>query len=115
MSTPFNPLWSSDTCDTHTVRIWMAGDYNLARQITQEFCSNKGFCVSLSKQDYVYTGGQEKGFCATVINYPRFPSKPEAIDRAAAEIAHALCIGLGQGSYTIEGPERSTFYSRRKE
>jgi hypothetical protein len=90
----------------------MAGDYNEARQSLRKFCKS-GFCVALQETDYIYTGGEEKGFCVTVINYPRKPLSYDELEEKTKQIAITLCRDLYQGSYTIETPIDTQFYSRR--
>ena len=73
----------------------------------------KGLCVSLQPTDFVYTMGAEVGVCVTLINYPRFPADPQTIDQTATELGHFLCDKLHQGSFTVESPTITRFFSRR--
>ena len=59
--------------DTYWVRIYMAGDLQIAKHICREFCM-VGLCINISETDYIYTMGEEIGFCVELINYPRFPA-----------------------------------------
>ena len=103
---------SSPSC---TIRIWMAGDHDEARRALRDYAARKGACISLQKTDYIYTGGEERGICATLINYPRFPKSPEDMVLMARDVAEHLCRALCQGSYTIETPENCLFVSYRSE
>lgn len=118
MSDPFDIWHCAGTAPTHGVRIWMAGDYQQAKQVIRETCSKEGACFSISPMDYIYSGGEETGFCVTAINYPRFPIDPETLTRSVRALAVRLMTHLNQSSYTIEqygGAESVTeFYSRRK-
>lgn len=44
--------------NTYRVNIYIAGNYDDARRVCQEYCSG-GFCVTVSKTKYVYKGGIE--------------------------------------------------------
>lgn len=61
------------TCTSYPVSIFMAGDYNAAREICRAYCDEVGYCVTVTPTSYVYTGGEESGFIVGLINYPRFP------------------------------------------
>lgn len=99
-------------CPSFTYRIWIAGDYATAHAACRAFCM-KGLCVSLQATDYIYTMGAEAGICITLINYPRFPADQESIETTAIELGHHLCESLHQGSFTVEGPSRTQWFSRR--
>ena len=105
----------SKACQSYTQRIWMAGNYANAEEICRTFCE-RGMCVSISPTNYIYTGGEEMGFCVTLINYPRFPEKTiAAVKHKALTLAYDLMEGLYQQSFSIEDPENTTFYSSRPE
>ena len=100
---------------TMTVRIWMAGNYADAERICREFCT-RGMCVSIHPVNYIYTGGEESGFCVTLINYARFP-KENLLDLKdlAFDLAMMLKDGLYQQSFSIEDPNETYFFSDRPE
>ena len=99
---------------TWTHRIWMAGNYANAEEICRTFCE-RGMCVSIQSINYIYTGGEESGFCVTLINYARFPKDPLSLKDLAFELAMLLMEGLHQQSFSIEGPEETLFFSKRPE
>ena len=80
-------------CGTYWVKIYMAGDINIAKQVSREFCM-VGLCVNISETDYIYTLGEEVGFCVELINYPRFPTINNDITNKAAELGDLLMDGL---------------------
>lgn len=102
------------SAETFTYRIWMAGNYAKAEDICREFCV-RGMCISICPMNYIYTGGEECGFCVTLINYPRFPKESREIYWIAKELAEMLKAGLYQQSYTIECPQQTLFFSDRPE
>lgn len=98
---------------TYWVRIYMAGDINIAKQTCRGFCM-VGLCVNIHELDYIYTLGEEKGFCAELINYPRFPSTINDLTNKATQLADLLMEKCFQGSYSLMTPE-STYWVTRRE
>ena len=100
---------------THVIKIYIAGDKNVARQVLQEYVM-KGACVSISEEEYIYTMGNETGIVVNIINYPRFPKTDLELLGEAFEIAHLLIEKLHQGSCTVVDYSNSShFISRRKD
>lgn len=101
------------------VRLWMAGDYDQAKQVLREHCEANGACFSISPTHYIYSGGEEAGFCINLINYARFPKTMTELTHDAEQIALRLLRRLNQSSYTIEQynciEPQTFFYSRRKD
>jgi hypothetical protein len=102
---------------SQTIRfdIFIAGDLNQAKQTCRSECFSRGLCVTVEPVTYIYTGGEEQGVRVGLINYPRFPSDFEALQRRARELAHQLMHDLYQHSYSIVGPEETEWFSRRPE
>lgn len=100
---------------SYPASIFIAGDYASAIQTCRTFCDEVGLCVTVTETVYTYTGGQEAGVVVGLINYPRFPSKPEEIFARAEGLAERLCVELGQESYTIQAPDKTVWISYRKE
>jgi len=100
---------------THVIKIYIAGDKNLARQVLQEYVM-KGACVSISEEEYVYTMGNEAGIVVNLINYPRFPKEPATLLAQALDLAEMLVVKLFQGSCTVvDYNGDSYFIDRRKD
>lgn len=95
------------------VTIFIAGDYDRARQIVREFCMNVGACATVTPTTYIYTGGEEAGVIVGFINYPRFPAELHDINYKAELLAEELMRGLCQHSYTIQLPATTRWFSRR--
>lgn len=104
----------TETAPTYTATIYIAGDYARAKEICKAYCLAVGLCVTVSRADYVYTGGEEAGVIVGLINYPRFPSTPEAIRNHAWALAGMLRDGLYQHSFSIVTPEETFWDSRRE-
>ena len=103
------------TTDTVHVSVWMAGDVDIARQAVREFCLDEGLCVTVTPTAYVYTGGEEAGFVLGLVNYPRFPTDATNLIHLARCLARHVAEACCQMSYLVEGPNRTEWYSRRKE
>lgn len=102
-------------CETRVIKIYIAGDKSVARQVLQEYVM-KGACVSISDEEYIYTMGNETGIVVNLINYPRFPKHGFELLSQAFEIAYLLVDKMHQGSCTIVDYDgESHFISRRKD
>lgn len=99
--------------DSYTIDIYIAGSYEKACEVLRGYCE-KGFCVSISRCNYIYTYGSEDGVRVTLINYPRFPSESSQMLKDGREIAELLVQKLHQGSASIVSPDKAIFISRRK-
>tara|TARA_B100000678_G_C18122159_1_gene467143 strand:+ start:350 stop:682 length:333 start_codon:yes stop_codon:yes gene_type:complete len=99
---------------SYPISIFIAGDPLEAEAVCREYCDEVGLCVTLIETVYCYTGGEEAGVIVGLINYPRFPSKPEQIWEHAEALADRLLHGLGQQSYTIQAPDRTVWISHRE-
>lgn len=103
------------SCPSHPISIFIAGDYDAARLICREFCDEVGFCVTVTATSYVYTGGEEAGVIVGLINYPRFPTSQAELTGKAVRLADRLRVGLGQESYSIQYPGSTVWHSWREE
>lgn len=101
------------SCPSLPISIFIAGDYDAARQICRDFCDEVGFCVTVTATSYVYTGGEEEGVIVGLINYPRFPKSQAELADKALRLANRLREGLGQESYSIQYPDTTVWHSWR--
>lgn len=97
------------TTEPYEVKIYIAGEYEKAKDLCREFCNEVPLCVTVTPTEYVYTGGAESGVIVGLIQYPRFPSSTSEIFDKADKLGKRLCEGLHQASYTISTPT-TTFY-----
>jgi hypothetical protein len=104
---------NTNSIDTYVARIYIAGDYDKARDICRKFCYDVGFCVNVTKNTYIYTGGEEDGVIVECINYPRFPSTKDEIDGNAYELALFLREQLCQDSFTLVTSDKTLWVSSR--
>jgi hypothetical protein len=97
---------------TYTAAIYVAGNVADAERICRVFCA-AGQCVTVEPVEFIYTGGQERGVRVGLINYPRFPSTPEAIFAQAEALAQNLIFNLHQHSASIVATDKTVWLSRR--
>jgi len=101
------------TAQSYPISIFMAGDISRAVECCRAYCDEMGFCVTVTPTTYVYTSGQEAGFIVGLINYPRFPSRPDELLDRAVEVAEKLRDELHQDSFSIQTPTDTHWFSRR--
>ena len=102
------------TSPTHVIKIYIAGDRGLARQVLQEYVL-RGACVSISEEEYIYTLGNEAGIVVNLINYPRFPKTEVELLDQALDLADELLVKLFQGSCTIVDYSGDSYFISRRE
>jgi len=108
-------LMRTSTEQTFTVRIYLSGPIEVAKQILRQECMREGLCVTVEPTTFIYTGGEEAGYVVGLLNYPRFPSKPEAIRSRALNIAQLLLAGTFQHSALISDSETTEWITLREE
>jgi hypothetical protein len=99
--------------ETFVAHIYMAGDILQAKQAIREFVI-RGLCVTIEPLEFIYTGGEESGFRVGLINYPKYPSTPQAITRIAEELAEFLKSRIFQQSYSIVCTDKTVWRSTRE-
>ena len=95
-----------------TFRVWIAGDYDDAVRALRRHCDRVGDCYSVSRCDYVFSGGMEAGVCVTRINYARFPEEETSLLERVKDVASLLADALCQKSYSIETPSQMLYIQR---
>lgn len=103
----------TSSADTIRFDIFIAGDLEQAKQVCREYCFDAGLCVTVEPVAYIYTGGEEAGVRIGLINYPRFPATKDELRVKAQGLAETLMRRLCQHSFSIAGPDRTDWYSRR--
>ena len=102
---------------TVTVRLYMAGDIDQAKQLLRRevFPPNAGLCVTVGPTTFIYTGGEEAGFVVGFVNYPRFPTTPDVLLLRAKVVAAALLDGLCLWSALLVTPTETVWLTNRPE
>lgn len=101
------------TESTYWVRIYISGPIEIGKQACREMCFAKGLCVTIEPTLFIYTGGEEEGFVVGIINYPRFPSKPEPIWERAVQVASRLLDDTCQHSVLLMAPDKTEWITKR--
>ncbi|UQY33558.1 hypothetical protein K8U54_17800 [Pseudomonas fulva] len=104
---------NTTVADTHWVRIYLSGPIEVAKQIIRQECLREGLCVTIEATNFIYTGGEELGYVVGLINYPRFPSQPEAITARARQLMHLLLDGTHQHSALMMTPHETEWITHR--
>lgn len=78
-----------------TVEIYIAGDYDKARDICRYWCVDVPRCVTVTRTSFIYTHGEESGVVVALRSYPRFPQPPQLMP-LAEDLADTLMEGLCQ-------------------
>ena len=99
---------------TRIIRIYLSGTIEVAKQIIRAHCLVEGLCVTIEPTVYIYTGGEESGYVVGLLNYPRFPTDAEALDRKAEDLAVKLLHGTHQHSVLVVTPEQSFWHTKRE-
>lgn len=89
---------------TWWVKIYFAGDVEIAKQVCREECFRDGLCITIEPCEYIYTGGQESGYVIGLVNYPRFPASKKQLEKRALILAELLLKKTYQLSGLIVTP-----------
>jgi hypothetical protein len=100
---------------TFWVRIYASGPIEIAKQVCREYCLNVGLCVTIEPSLFIYTGGEESGYCVGLINYPRFPAQDDIVIIKAREIAERLLERTAQHSILLMSPTETTWITKRED
>lgn len=98
---------------THVIRLYLSGPIEAAKQAIRASCLRAGLCVTVEPTLFIYTGGEEAGFVVGLLNYPRFPTTPEALEGRARELMHELLDATHQHSALMVGPTQSEWITKR--
>jgi len=106
-------VFKSET-QTCFINVYLAGDIDDIRRSCKDFCNQAGLCVTVTKTEFIYTGGAEVGAVIGFVNYPKFPSTEEEITAKALTLAEKLRKEAYQDSALIQGPSKTIWISNRK-
>lgn len=98
---------------TYWIKLYLAGPIEVAKQVLRAECLREGLCVTIEPTTYIYTGGEEAGYIVGLLNYPRFPSTPAALNARAEVIAKRLLAETYQHSYLMVTPGVTEWVSLR--
>jgi hypothetical protein len=100
---------------TYTVRLYLSGPIEVAKQAIRADTLRAGLCVTIEPTTYIYTGGEEAGYVVGLLNYPRFPCEPQALEDRARDLMHKLLAATHQHSALMVTPERSEWITAREQ
>lgn len=100
---------------THTVRLYLSGPIEVAKQAIRADTLRAGLCVTIEPTTYIYTGGEEAGYVVGLLNYPRFPCEPQELEDRARDLMHKLLTATHQHSALMVTPECSEWVTVREQ
>lgn len=100
---------------TFTIKLYLSGPIEIAKQVAREYCLKAGLCVTIDPTLFIYTGGEESGYVVGLLNYPRFPTTEAALEEKAEELMHRLLVATAQHSALLVTPYVSKWVSYREE
>lgn len=99
---------------TYGIHIYGSGPLAVAEQTCRRFCL-EGLCVTISPTRFIYTGGEETGYCVNLLNYPRFPAEPDKLNDTAKRLALELLEDTYQHSILIVNPNEAIWFTKREQ
>lgn len=99
------------TQPTYSVDIYIGGDHANLAPAVQRYVDSVGLCVTVTPTTFHYTNGAEPGVVVGLKQYPRFPKRPEDLDKLAVELAQHLCYSAEQQTALVVTPA-TTYWLR---
>lgn len=99
--------------DTYWAEICIAGDYQEAKSALRKYTIDNKLCVTLTKTDFIYTGGAEEGVLIRIVNYPRFPKDYHSINVISWDLAKYLMEELSQLTALVVTPHTTHWFNNR--
>jgi len=96
-----------NTVETYTVRLYMGGSLESAKEYIRNFVYHEGLCVTIEPTTFIYTGGEEAGVVIGFVNYPRFPADGPTIFARAMKMAQGLMPHLNQESALLVATDKT--------
>lgn len=106
--------WQDKSCETWWANIFVAGNYEIAEMVCRKHTFPSGLCVTIERTEYFFGGGSEKGVRIGLIQYPPFQEPVSTLINKAVALGKSASEANYQFSFTIVMPERTLFFSRRK-
>jgi len=104
----------TETAETYVIRLYISGPIEVAKQALRAECLREGLCVTIEPTTFIYTGGEEAGYVVGMLNYPRFPTTPEALMSRARDVMHKLLDATHQHSALMVTPNFSEWITKRE-
>jgi hypothetical protein len=100
------------TQPTHTIRIYLSGSIEAAKQVIREHVLERPLCVTVEPTTFIYTGGEEAGYVVGLLNYPMFPTAPNELNVRANVLAELLLEHTFQRSALVVTPTDTKWITR---
>lgn len=95
--------------NTWTVKLYLSGPIERAKQTLRRECLQEGLCVTVEPTLFIYTGGEETGYVVGLVNYPKHPSTPEALESRAEDLLRKLISETFQRSGLMVSPSNTVW------
>lgn len=105
----------TEVSSTYTVRLYLSGPIEVAKQTIRAETMRAGLCVTIETTDYIYTGGEEAGYVVGLLNYPRFPCEPQQLEERARDLMQKLLLETHQHSALMVTPAQSEWITLREQ
>lgn len=115
-------FYSVDIVDSFNCNIYLGLKYRYdgvvssfeeAEEFIQTWVNDIGWCVSVTRTEYIYKNGREPGLIIGIINYPRFPVTPTKTKQMALELAEKLMYRFKQFRVTVACPKDTIMLSNQ--
>ncbi len=103
------------TAPTYWCRLFLSGPIEQAKQVLRAECLREGLCVTVEPTLFIYTGGEEAGYVVGLVNYPRFPTEPAALEARARDLMQKLLDATHQHSAMLMTPSATHWLTKRAE
>ena len=97
---------------THTITLYVAGDLAAACAVVRKYCYESGACFTVTRTEFIYTGGEESDITIKLVNYPRFPSAPAEQWLRCEELAELILPALNQRTCLLVGTTETRWVVR---
>lgn len=103
-----NQMNNMKTTETYEIKIHVAGEIKAIETVCRIFCL-RGYCVTVTPTNYIYTGGNETGAVVGIMNYARFSKSQEEHNAAALDLAKRLMNDCFQRSCSVVTPTETRY------
>ena len=84
-------------------------------EVCQKYVDEIGWCVTVTRTEFIYKDGNEPGVIVGIINYPRFPSDHDILRERIVGLAKQLLTELKQIRISIAFPKVTIMLEKENE
>ena len=85
--------------------------YAKAEKFIKKYVTDNPMCVTMTRTNFAYVDGDERGLIIGIINYPRFPKSQRKLKEYAMEFAKVLKEEFAQKRISIMFPDTTLTFS----